>query len=114
MNIIGQRRKLCGLLQRRCAYVGGYNSICAALLKQRNRKPAVVAAYVGSQMGTRVMKVDKFYPSSQLCHGCGYQNKDVKDVSVYEWTCPNCGEHHDRDRNAARNILSEGLRILSV
>ena len=46
-----QRRKLRGLLQRRCAYVGGYNSICVALLKQRNRKPAVVAAYVGSQMG---------------------------------------------------------------
>ena len=70
--------------------------------------------YVGSQMGTRVVKVDKFYPSSQICHNCGYQNKDVKDVRVYEWTCPNCGEHHDRDRNAARNILSEGLRILSV
>ena len=70
--------------------------------------------YVGSQMGTRVVKVDRFYPSSQLCHDCGYQNKDVKDVRVYEWTCPNCGEHHDRDRNAARNILSEGLRILSV
>ena len=70
--------------------------------------------YVGSQMGTRVVKVDKFYPSSQLCYDCGYQNKDVKDVRVYEWTCPNCGEHHDRDRNAARNILSEGLRILSV
>ena len=47
-----QRRKLRGLLQRRCAYVGSYNSICAALLKQRNRKPAVVAAYIGSQMGS--------------------------------------------------------------
>ena len=73
-----------------------------------------ILEYVGNQMGTRVVKVDKFYPSSQLCHDCGYQNKDVKDVRVYEWTCPNCGEHHDRDRNAARNILSEGLRILSA
>lgn len=69
--------------------------------------------YVAPQFGTRIVKVDKFYPSSQLCHDCGYKNKAVKDVRVYEWDCPQCGHHHDRDRNAARNILSEGLRILA-
>ena len=73
-----------------------------------------ILEYVGRQMGTKIIKVDKFYPSSQLCHDCGYQNKEVKDICVHEWTCPSCGIRHDRDRNAARNILSEGLRLLTA
>ena len=70
--------------------------------------------YVAPQFGTRIVKVDKFYPSSQLCHDCGHRNPKVKDLSVREWNCPNCGKHHDRDRNAAQNILDEGLRLLSA
>ena len=70
--------------------------------------------YVAPQFDTRIVKIDKLYPSSQLCHKCGYQNPDVKDLSVREWDCPSCGCHHDRDRNAAQNILDEGLRILSA
>lgn len=69
--------------------------------------------YVAPQFSTKVIRVDKFYPSSQLCHDCGYQNPKVKDLKIREWTCPNCHEHHDRDRNAARNIHQEGLRILN-
>ena len=58
------------------------------------------------------VKIGRFTKSSQPCHVCGYINLDTKDLSIREWTCPNCGTVHDRDVNAAINILNEGLRIL--
>ena len=60
-----------------------------------------------------LIKVDTFYPSSQICHECGYKNPGVKDLKVRKWICPQCGAVHDRDQNAARNILAEGIRILN-
>lgn len=63
--------------------------------------------------GKEVMFVDRFYPSSKTCHICGYKKHDLK-LSDRVWVCPQCSEHHDRDINAAMNILLEGERIIGV
>lgn len=60
---------------------------------------------------TEIIKVPKFYASSQLCSCCGYKNPVVKYLAIRQWTCPNCNTFHDRDINAATNILNKGLEI---
>lgn len=64
--------------------------------------------------GHYFVKVDKMYPSSQLCSYCGYQNPVAKDLNVRTITCPHCGTVYDRDINAATNIDQEGYRILEA
>ena len=69
--------------------------------------------YKAKWYGREVAVVDRFYPSSQLCSTCGAQWSGTKNLAVRRWTCPECGANHDRDINAARNILNEGLRLVA-
>lgn len=70
-----------------------------------------ILEYKLAWQGKQLVKIDKWYPSSQLCHVCGFQNDATKDLSVREWDCPKCGSHHNRDKNAAINIREEARRI---
>ena len=67
--------------------------------------------YKTAMRGGTVAKVGRFYPSSKACSACGHVLGDLP-LSARKWKCPACGAVHDRDVNAARNILAEGLRIL--
>ena len=66
--------------------------------------------YKLADRGKVLIRVGKWFPSSQLCSCCGHRNPETKDLNVREWTCSVCGAHHDRDINAALNIKQEGTR----
>ena len=69
--------------------------------------------YKASWYDRTIVKVPFDYPSSQLCSSCGYKNSIVKDLRIRKWVCPECGSIHDRDINAAKNILRKGIEILT-
>ena len=69
--------------------------------------------YKADWYGKTIIKVDKWYASSQICSCCGEQFPITKNLSIREWICPNCHTVLDRDGNAAINILREGKRILA-
>ena len=64
--------------------------------------------------GKNVVPVGAYFPSSQRCSTCGTKNSEVKNTSIRQWTCEKCYSTHDRDHNAAKNIVAEGLRLLTV
>jgi putative transposase len=69
--------------------------------------------YKSSWYGRQIVQIDRFFPSSKTCSGCGYIKQTMK-LSEREWDCPACGEVHDRDVNAARMILKQGLAQLRL
>jgi putative transposase len=69
--------------------------------------------YKANWYGRNIVFIDRYYPSSKLCNICGYKMEDM-NLSIREWICPQCNTVHDRDINAAINILNEGLRMLKL
>ncbi|EOX18484.1 transposase [Enterococcus cecorum] len=69
--------------------------------------------YKADWYGREIIKVNQWFPSSQICSECGHKD-GKKPLDIREWTCPICHTHHDRDINASINILTEGLRIQTL
>jgi len=63
--------------------------------------------------GRKLIKIDRWFPSSKRCGNCGHTVSKLP-LKIREWDCPECGTHHDRDINAANNILAQGLGLMSV
>ncbi len=69
--------------------------------------------YKASWYGNTIIRVDTFYPSSQTCTCCGYKNTKIKNLRIRSWKCPKCKTIHDRDINAAKNILKQGIKQIA-
>lgn len=65
-----------------------------------------------AERGKKLITIDKWFPSSKVCHSCGYVNEELT-LAIREWTCQCCREYHDRDINAAINIRNQGLSMIA-
>lgn len=66
----------------------------------------------GEKNSCHIVKIDRWFPSSQTCSCCGFKNKEVQIKHLEKWTCPKCGKEHQRDENAAKNIAAESYKVL--
>ena len=72
-----------------------------------------ILEYKAREIGSIVQKIDRYYPSSQICHVCGTKNPETKNLAVREWICAKCKTSHDRDRNAAIKYMEGwGINLL--
>lgn len=108
--------------------VKNYDIICAETLKVKNMLKNHKLAKVISDVSwyefcrqleykclwydKKFIQIDTYFASSQICSNCGYKNSNIKNLDIREYDCSECGIHHDRDINAAINILNEGLKLL--
>ena len=87
------------------------HKIAESILEMNFAEFRKILEYKAKWYNRKIVFVDRFYPSSKICSCCGYKYKDLT-LDIREWSCPNCGNHHDRDINAAINILNEGIRLI--
>lgn len=120
-KITNQRKDFLHKLSRQIANV--YDIVCVEDLNMKNMSQSLnfgksvmdngwgmFTSYLSYKV-KKLIKIDKWFPSSKTCHVCGYKNDNLT-LSDRDWTCPDCGTHHDRDINASINILNQGLLLV--
>jgi putative transposase len=111
-QIIDENQVICledlnikGMLRNRCLAKPISDVSLSELVRQ--------IEYKGNWYGRTVIKIDRWFPSSKMCSSCNYVMETLP-LDVREWTCPHCECKHNRDRNAAKNILNEGKRTVGI